>query len=65
MNQDVALRDCVIRRVGGLEEYSARRLISVPVIRRVGGLEDRAPNKSDIAKVIRRVGGLEAHARLR
>ena len=59
MNQDVALRDCVIRRVGGLEEYSARRLISVPVIRRVGGLEVIVEPRLPVLEVIRRVGGLE------
>lgn len=34
-----AVRDSVIRRVGGLEDILKRLSAPVPVIRRVGGLE--------------------------
>ena len=50
----------VIRRVGGLEDISARGRAFHAVIRRVGGLEEDDAINGQSLVVIRRVGGLEA-----
>ena len=49
----------VIRRVGGLEDYSQSIVNNSYVIRRVGGLEAILGASAGGVSVIRRVGGLE------
>ena len=55
--------DSVIRRVGGLEDYSTIKEVLYDVIRRVGGLEDSGRETGSATMVIRRVGGLEVSGR--